>query len=210
MHKETVTELLWNKLKVLMQMQRLQSFRLVGGTALSLLIGHRMSVDIDMFTDTDYATVDFKELYREIKNEFKFISHEKWLNNTIGNSCFIGNSEEETVKLDLFYTDDFKYPITEFEEIRISSIEEIIAMKLEIIGSDSGGRKKDFWDIHALLNQYNVSEMLNFYEKRYPYNHTRQEIIDGLTNFEKADHDPDPICLIGNNWELIKLDFEEL
>ena len=31
------------------------SFRLVGGTALSLHIGHRKSVDIDLFSDAEYG-----------------------------------------------------------------------------------------------------------------------------------------------------------
>ncbi|WP_235280572.1 nucleotidyl transferase AbiEii/AbiGii toxin family protein [Myroides profundi] len=36
-----------------------KDFRLVGGTALSLQVGHRMSIDIDLFTDNPYSTVDF-------------------------------------------------------------------------------------------------------------------------------------------------------
>ncbi len=37
-------------------------FRLVGGTALSLQLGHRMSVDIDLFTDATYKSIDFKAI----------------------------------------------------------------------------------------------------------------------------------------------------
>ncbi len=62
-YKQTVTTLLWDQLEVLMGMQSLDSFRLVGGTALSLLIGHRMSIDIDMFTDAPYGSVDFTLIY---------------------------------------------------------------------------------------------------------------------------------------------------
>jgi len=209
-HKETVTDLLWDQLKVLMQIQSLEPFRLVGGTALSLLIGHRISVDIDLFTDLEYGSVDFKKIYKEIKKEFRYVSTEKWVNKVMGNSCFIGVEKSETVKLDLFYCDDFVFPIIEFENIRISSIEEILAMKLDIIGRETGGRKKDFWDIHALIGKYNLTEMLDIYERRYPFSHSRAEIKDGLTNFETADHDPDPNCLLSKKWELIKLDLEEL
>lgn len=209
-HKETVTDLLWDQLKVLMQIQSLEPFRLVGGTALSLLIGHRMSVDIDLFTDSEYRSINFKNIYKEFKNEFGYVSPGKWINESMGNSCFIGRDNSETVKLDMFYCDDFIFPIIEFEKIRISSIEEIIAMKLDIIGRDTGGRKKDFWDIHALIDKYKLSEMLDIYEKRYPYTHSRKEIKEGLTNFANADHDPEPNCLLSKKWELIKLDFEEL
>jgi hypothetical protein len=208
-HKETVTDLLWSHLKSLMQMQCLEPFRLVGGTALSLILGHRMSVDIDLFTDLEYETIDFKYIYTKLKMKFGYVSNEKWINNSMGNSCFIGEEQSKIVKLDLFYCDDFKFPLLEFEKIRISSIEEIIAMKLDIIGSKAGGRKKDFWDIHAIIEQYTLSEMLTTYEKRYPYNHTQQELKAGLKNFTNADNDPDPICLLNKKWELIKLDFEE-
>ncbi len=209
-YKETVTDLLWDQLQILMRINALDSFRLVGGTALSLLIGHRISIDIDMFTDSEYGSINFKSIYKELKKEFPYVSSEKWLNNSIGNSCFIGNQNYDTVKLDMFYTDNFVYPIIEYQNIRISCIEEIIAMKLDIIGRDSGGRKKDFWDIHALLDNYKLSKMLDIYEKRYPHTHSRQEVKDGLRFFENADQDPDPNCLLNKKWELIKLDFEEL
>lgn len=208
LHKETVTDLLWEHLQILMKMERLESFRLVGGTALSLLIGHRISVDIDLFTDAQYGSVDFKIIYKDFKNRLKYVSPEKWVNETMGNSCFAGNNNSETVKLDLFYTDPFVFPIIEIESLRISSIEEIIAMKLDIIGR--GGRKKDFWDIHALLDKFQFSEMLDMYEKRYPFSFSRKEIKESVKIFENADQDPDPNCLLGKHWQLIKLDFEEL
>jgi hypothetical protein len=59
------------------------------------------------------------------------------------------------------------------------------------------------------MNHYSLSEMLDFYEKRFPYNHSRQELLDMLTNFTAADEDFHPICLRKKYWELIKLDFEE-
>jgi Nucleotidyl transferase AbiEii toxin, Type IV TA system len=37
-------------LKSLMAMQSLQQFALVGGTNLSLRLGHRLSIDLDLFT----------------------------------------------------------------------------------------------------------------------------------------------------------------
>lgn len=56
-------------------MPRLSSFRLVGGTALSLLKGHRISVDIDLFTDQTYGTTDFEEIENEIKQIFPFVQN---------------------------------------------------------------------------------------------------------------------------------------
>ena len=120
---------------------------------------------------------------------------------------FLGNSPDASIKLDLYYTDPFVYPIINYQDIRLSRLEEVAAMKLDVIGR--GGRKKDFWDIHALFDHYDLSQMLDFYSLRYPYNHSKDELILGLINFESADTDPDPICLEGKYWELIKLDFED-
>lgn len=207
MHKETVSKTLWDILVKLMDLNILKEFRLVGGTSLSLMLGHRISVDIDMFTDAEYGSINFTEIYKKLKHEFEYVSNENWTNETSGNSCFIGNTEDDAVKLDLFYTDKFVYPIHTYENIRLSKLEEIAAMKLEIIGT--GGRKKDFWDIHALMEYFSIHEMIEQYLKRNPYGHSKEEISSQLLNFEEAENDPDPKCLKENYWELIKLDIEE-
>jgi len=206
-HRETVNDLLWNSLTKLMSLEYLSEFRLVGGTSLSLLIGHRVSVDIDMFTDNEYGSIDFKNILSNLKADFPYVDHNDWVNESMGNSCFIGNTSDDVVKLDLFYTDAFVYPIIPVKQIRLSSLEEIVAMKLDVIGR--GGRKKDFWDIHALLNHFDLKAMFDIYIKRYPYNFTKEELISQLTMFENADTDPDPNCLQRKYWELIKYDFEE-
>jgi hypothetical protein len=71
----------------------------------------------------------------------------------------------------------------------------------------AGGRKKDFWDLHELHDEYDIPVMLNLYLERYPYSHSEEEIRFALTNFTIVDDDFDPICLLNKHWELIKLDF---
>jgi hypothetical protein len=90
----------------------------------------------------------------------------------------------------------------------MASKEEIAAMKMEIIGN--GGRKKDFWDIHELLDHMYIQDISNHYTQRYPYGHSKETLVKGLTNFTVADDDFDPDCLRQKHWELVKLDFEEL
>ncbi|MCF8381642.1 MAG: nucleotidyl transferase AbiEii/AbiGii toxin family protein [Bacteroidales bacterium] len=206
-YKETVSELLWQVLNKLMGFEELKSFRLVGGTCLSLILGHRISIDIDMFSDAEYKSVDFVAINKLFSKSFKYVDYGLSGNDSLGKSYFIGNSKADTVKLDLFYTDAFQYPVLKYQELRLSHLEEIIAMKLELIGHN--GRKKDFWDIHELMQRFSWQEMLSFFEKRYPYSHTKEELIIKLTDFEKADLDFNPICLKDKYWELIKLDIEE-
>ena len=54
-----------------------------------------------------------------------------------------------------------------------------------------------------------VTEMLDLYEKRYPYNYSREDILRGFTNFDKADAEPDPMCLFQKDWDVIKRDLTE-
>lgn len=206
-YKNTVSELLWETLSTLMTFDELNSFRLVGGTSLSLLLGHRISVDIDLFTDAEYGSINFDSIDKLFLDSFEHVEMGFGGNNNMGKTYFIGNDKDELIKVDLFYTDPFVFPVIDFNGIRLSQLEEITAMKLEVVGHT--GRKKDFWDLHELMESYSISDMLEFYEKRYPYSYSKEEIIKKLSDFSEADSDFEPVCLKNKHWELIKLDFEE-
>jgi len=49
--KEGINNFLWEKLCIFHNEKLFDTFYLVGGTALSLQIGHRKSADIDLFTE---------------------------------------------------------------------------------------------------------------------------------------------------------------
>jgi hypothetical protein len=118
----------------------------------------------------------------------------------------VGNSKDDFVKIDLYYTDEFIFDKIVIENIRMATEYEIIAMKLDVVLR--GGRKKDFWDLHYYLNKVSIDEMISFYEKRYPYTDC-SDIKSQFTNFELAEADFDPLCLLNKSWEIIKLDFFE-
>ena len=181
------------------------SFRLVGGTALSLQRGHRESVDIDMFTDATYGSVDFNRIDTFLRSKFNYVDTNSTDNVGMGKPYFIGNSKDESVKLDIFYTTDpFIQEAILVDGIRMATIEEIIAMKIDVISRT--GRKKDFWDIHELKNDYTLKQMLELHKRRHEYTHDANSIEKKFTDFSKADEDFDPICLRNKKWGLIKLD----
>lgn len=208
LYLNTVSDLLWNSLKQLMLIEEFNSFRIVGGTSLSLQLGHRESIDIDLFTDADYNSIDFSILETKLIETFPYVDSSSVDLVGMGKSYFIGNNENELVKLDLFYTDPFVFPIILEQGIRFSSIEEVAAMKFEVIAN--GGRKKDFWDIHELLETYTLDEMIDFYLKRNPYSYSKDELLAKTIDFSKAEDDFIPNCYKEKVWELIKLDFEKL
>ena len=204
---QTVKPILRSTLECLMEMEEFVPFRLVGGTSLSLRYGHRMSDDIDLFTDAEYGTLDFHKLQDILRKEFPYCQGDCGEIVGFGTSYIVGNSKDDCVKLDLFYTDQFIRPMEVFGNIRMAAVEDIVAMKMDVVSR--GGRKKDFWDLHMLRDHYSIDQMLSLYEERYPYGATREECVSGLTNFSVADTEPDPICLQDKVWQLIKLEFIE-
>ncbi|MBZ4192622.1 nucleotidyl transferase AbiEii/AbiGii toxin family protein [Niabella beijingensis] len=194
-------------LHILMKATEFDSFRLVGGTALSLQLGHRISVDIDLFTDAPYGSIDFKRIEEFLEGTFKNVDSFSGAQPAIGKSYSIGPDPENNIKLDVYYTDAFIQPPKIEDDIRLATPEEIIAMKLDVV--QRGGRKKDFWDLHELLSAYPINTMLVLHQQRYPYSHDKALILRNFTDFSIADEDFDPICLNGKHWEFIKEDIED-
>ena len=203
----TVTPLLHEVLKRLMEVKEFENFRLVGGTALSLQRGHRLSVDIDLFTDEDYNTIDFEAIDTFLRKTYAYVETSKDDIIGFGKSYFVGTDKDNAIKLDIFYTDKFIDPVLIIDDIRMASVDEIIAMKLDVI--NRGGRKKDFWDIYELIGSYSADAMFFLHKLRYPFGHDREILKNKFIEFEKANDDFDPECLRGNHWELIRVDIEE-
>ena len=206
LHYNTIKEELHTVLKQLMAAKEFAAFRLVGGTSLSLQLGHRMSVDIDLFTDAEYESINFDAIDKFLRNNFRYVDTPSFGIVAMGKSYYIGEEPKRAVKLDLCYTDPFIRPVREIDSIRLAHVEDIVAMKLEVIGN--GGRKKDFWDIDELSQIYELENMLDFYEERYPYSSTKEDILKSLVSFESADEEPNPISLKDKPWQIIKLDIE--
>lgn len=209
LHYETVVPLLRKTLNDIMGNSAFEPFYLVGGTSLSLRLGHRESIDIDLFTNALYGSLDFKVYEDFFRNNYKYYyCTDKTDIVGFGRSYYIGNTVDDNIKVDLFYHDGIIDPCDVIDGIRIASLPDVTSMKVDVVSR--GGRKKDFWDLHELLNVYTISEMLDFHQQRYEYTHNKEEIISNFTNFFSADKDIDPICLKSKEWELIKLDFVEL
>jgi hypothetical protein len=129
----------------------------VGGTALALMVGHRISVDIDLFTDKPF---DAEKLGVLLSAKYK-VDNLETDTNTI--NCFI-----EDVKMDcIAHCYPWVQPAFFIEEIRIASIEDIAAMKFNAIVQD-GSRLKDFIDIYVLLEHKSLAQLLSCYVQKYP------------------------------------------
>jgi len=204
LYYNTLNPLLLNVLKKLMAAREFDVFRLIGGTALSLYRGHRESADIDLFSDAPYDSINFAAIDTFLHNTYSYVDTTNVSIVGMGKSYFVGRSKNDCVKLDLFYTDRFIQEKVLIKGIRLATVDEIVAMKIDVISS--GGRKKDFWDIHELKDEYSYERMIALHKQRYPYTHDENQIKKNFTDFKNADDDFDPVCLKGKHWEIIKLD----
>ncbi|MGI6478101.1 MAG: nucleotidyl transferase AbiEii/AbiGii toxin family protein [Salinivirgaceae bacterium] len=190
-------------LKILMKYDSLRQTFLVGGTALALQLGHRISVDIDLFSETDFDT---NEILSELRQDLELqviIQKEK-------NSLIINarkkNTNNEFVKVDFV---KYAYPLLKElkneDGIRLLSVEDIIPMKLSAIANR--GAKKDFFDIYELMKTYSLSDMFELFSKKYP-DTAHFHILKSLTYFDDAEEDFDPITLLDTDWEIVKQTIE--
>ena len=192
LHKETVETSTFELLKKLQAEPLLSTFNLVGGTSLALRLGHRKSVDLDLFSKEDFDLQEVKEL---LVNKYDLkVGYEK--GKTL--KGFIGNVMVDLIRYDYPHIQ----PIETEEGIRLESLPDIVAMKLSSI-CDNGSRIKDFIDIAYLSNLYSFSEMLQFYTQKFPSSNpivpTKSLVYFGDINF-----DEDIVMMQGDfDWKVI-------
>ncbi len=184
-------------LKRLMSIPYLDSFYLVGGTALALQFGHRMSVDIDLFTLHDF---DSNMLIEVLNKEFDTSIESESSNMVI---TYINDIKVDFVKMG--YPILFK-PIL-FENIRMLEVRDIAAMKLKAIMQR--GSKKDFFDIYFLLQQMTLESLLQLFKRKFKQ-HELFHVIKSLTYFKDAENEADLIVFDKKiTWEKVKSSIDE-
>jgi hypothetical protein len=177
------------------ELHSIRDFSLVGGTALSLLYGHRKSIDIDLFSHKSFKSGD---LVKNLKKSFKgkFVMEQK--PPPFGIFCYINK-----VKVDLIrHPHPLIRPIHQSDGIRMFSIEDIIAMKVQAVLQR--GKKKDFWDIAELLNHFPVSDFVQFHKEKYESQNLMITVPQAITYFADAEDDEDPISLKKQTWKSVK------
>lgn len=158
LQKECVSKSLWNVLRKLQGEELFKGYFLVGGTALSLQIGHRISDDIDLFTREN---IDKEKIFDYFTQEYK----DGFIKNNIQNT--IVQVTVNDIKVDLVkYNYPFIEEIKEEEGIRYIGLKDIAAMKLAAI-SNSGDRAKYFVDLYYLLKEITLKEMFECYKGKY-------------------------------------------
>lgn len=171
----------------------LDSFYLSGGTALSLQIGHRESLDLDFFSQ---APFDPRRLEQELAT-FGELSQTELSKGTL-------NTFLDSVKLQFL---EYPYPLIEptiaWKGVQISSVIDIACTKLQTVSMR--GSKKDFVDLYFLLDRYPLEEMLTAAAQKYAKSaYSQTHILKSLVYFVDAEGEPMPRMHKEAEWEEVK------
>lgn len=186
---DAVPELVKDRLDEL-SCRGLDEFALGGGTSLALRMGHRISVDLDFFTEAVFSP---EELFEEI---------------ALADASIIKNARNTLalnvngVKVEfLRHAYPVLAPVENMDGIRMLSLPDVAAMKLNAIANR--GSKKDFYDVAELLEHHTLPELLDFFASKYRASDTFT-VIRSLVWFEDAEQEPDPVSMAGKTWEDVK------
>ncbi len=194
LHKQTVLESTLDLLKKIQALPNMSGMRLVGGTALALHLGHRKSVDLDLFGRFD-EHVSFRYLLMQSGHAADGAE----------------NGVVQSLRVDGVKVDFVNYPYPWLQDsvvddgVVLAAVPDIAAMKLS--AAANRGRKKDFIDIAFLLDSLSLKEMFELYQRKFSVSEF-SFALRGLTYFDDAEEDPMPEMLIPVTWENVKRKIE--
>ncbi len=191
LHLNTIDPALYKVLQDLCRLPELSNFALVGGTSLSLQIGHRKSDDLDFFTDRSFDIIEVKNTVLRYNPEVIFLVEKRH-----GFSCNfpLPGNLTDTRKLDVYnWAVKFIRPVKQEGVVRLASLEDIAAFKLDAICHRK--EKKDYIDIAVLLEKFSFGQMLEFYKEKFPMNDKRI-VLTQILDIDDWENSVEPVMLI--------------
>ena len=188
---KTVDKTTLGLIKAIQSVPEFKTLKLVGGTNLALQIGHRKSVDIDLFGNLE---IDSTLIVKKLKKigDLKVISLSKTIN-----IFFLNNIKVDIVNYPYKWLNN---PII-FDKINLASLNDIAAMKLSAI--TNRGSKKDFIDLFFLLKKQSLKQMLLLYLQKYSEGNEFL-VLKSLGYFDDADQEPMPFMFEKTEWSEVK------
>jgi hypothetical protein len=187
------------QLEVLNQMGQQMTalgFYLAGGTALTIYLKHRRSVDLDWFTD--HSLGDAMVFAQQLRDDGLPFKTQQTAPGTL-------HGEIQGMRISFL---EFRYPLLnplnrwgEFG-FQLVSLDDLACMKLSAIAQR--GSRKDFLDIYALCTAHRpLPELLPLYQKKFNVEDINP-VLYGLAYFDDADEQRKPVMLWDVSWPQVK------
>lgn len=180
---------------LLSEYEFMQPFYLAGGTGCALHMGHRISEDLDFFSQIGFSQF-------RIQNTLK--SHGHFIADYSDSRTLTGRFEQTKISF-FHYPYELLEEISHFLNLRISSLKDIGCMKIDAISSR--GSRRDFVDLYYILKSFGMGlkDFLVIFQKKYgKENINLVHIMKSLVYFEDADEDPELKMLHRYSWQEVK------
>jgi hypothetical protein len=197
-HWESLTPSTLDAFRLASQLEFIQSFYLAGGTGLALHFGHRISVDLDFFSENSQA-VDQQQrsiLHTTFDEPSLEITYDK-------DSTFVALWRGVGVSFFRLNAYPLASPTYELNNIRLASVEEIGAMKLAAI--INRGTRKDMVDMYFILQQISLETLFQLAALKYAKIRSFPvSAVRALSYFEDAESLPMPQMIDKTPWSKMK------
>jgi hypothetical protein len=175
----------------LQQIPALAGYGLAGGTSLALQLGHRVSVDIDLFGEVPFEDEEVVPYLAQI-GPFTLIKRSE--------NIFV--AVVQGIKVDLVrYAYPRLAPFVVEDGVRMFGLADIAAMKLGAIAGR--GSRKDFIDLHVLMEHFSKEQLWEVYRAKFP-DSSEFLLRKSLTYFTDAEREAMPEMHIPLTWEEVK------
>jgi len=174
MHQEILNN---NQKEILSFLANFKNFGLVGGTAIALQVGHRSSIDFDLFSNKEFRNSDIK---KEIIKSGKKIEH-----------VFVDQKDEYTVLINgvkvkfLFYPFKIEFS-SEFNGIKMADLLTISSLKAYALGRRA--KWKDYVDMYFILKQYTIKDIIDKAEEIFGDDFNEKIFRSQLAYFNDIDY----------------------
>lgn len=173
---------------------------LAGGTALTLHVGHRQSIDLDFFSP--------QGVFKETSLERQLMSTGFWITTSRDEGTLYG--ELKGVKMS-FIAYPFFRPSTKLQSGTICLLQPDDIAVMKIIAVSQRGKKRDFVDLYwYACNREPLLPVIKRVTHAYPgQEHNVSHFLKSLVYFTDAEADPMPKLFFDADWKTIKAYFQK-
>ncbi len=178
MHKEILNKKQIELLPLIHNFNK--GFGLVGGTAIALQIGHRESIDLDLFSCND---INNAKIIKIIKDYFENNVDLQIIRDEIGEYTLFINKVKCTF---FYYPFKIQFDVDFDNIIKMPNLITLAAMKAYTLGRRV--KWKDYVDLYFIFNRYSLQDVVEKSKEIFGNEFSEKNFREQLSYFEDIDY----------------------
>ena len=199
MNPKVLSKSAWAVVRKLVIADLMQTWVLAGGTGLALQLGHRVSNDLDFFTEEAFDAHAFRVILERLGRLHIQAQDADTL-----------HTQLDEVRLSFLRSEaPFLFQASEYRGLRIADPRDIAAMKIVAIGGR--GSRKDFVDLYAYLEAGgDFLALIEILRRRYAKtSFNEMHLLRSLVYFDDAEQEPMPKMIHRTSWSEMRSRLEK-